>query len=105
RRPEAYHELLRRHESEASKRAKGKAGGDAPASIHDRVQVKESGLAARLVYDDYERRSGLLRVLPSGATPESWGAGGRGDLGDFVAGPYRIVRLDRDRVVMARDGA
>jgi len=105
RRPESYHELLRRHEAEAAKRRKGTAAGDAPASIHDMVQVKESGLAARLVYDDYERRSGLLRVLPRDATPESWGAGGTGDLGDFVAGPYHIVRLDHDRAVIARDGA
>jgi alpha-amylase len=75
------------------------------ASIHDRVRVKEPGLAARLVYDDYERRSGLLRVLPRDATAAAWGAGGRGDLGDFVAGRYRLVRLDRDRAVIARAGA
>jgi len=112
RRPEAYHETLRRHEAEAAARAAkaaaGPAGfagdGGAPASIHDMVQVKEAGLAARLVYDDYERRSGLFRVLPRDATPGSWGAGGLGDLGDFVAGPFRIVRLDRDRAVIARDG-
>jgi alpha-amylase len=104
RRPEAYHETLRQHEAAAAARNKARAAGDAPASIHDRVQVKESGLAARLVYDDYERRSGLLRILPRDATPSSWGSGGRGDLGDFVAGPYRIVRLDRDRAVIARDG-
>ncbi|HEY7590051.1 MAG TPA: alpha-amylase/4-alpha-glucanotransferase domain-containing protein, partial [Candidatus Limnocylindrales bacterium] len=104
RRPEAYHEILRRHEAEASKPPKGKGAGDAPASIHDIVQVKEPGLAARLVYDDYERRSGLLRVLPRDATAASWAAGGRGDLADFVGGPYRIVRLDRDVATMARDG-
>jgi len=68
------------------------------------VQVKEPGLAARLVYDDYERRSGLLRVLAPDATAASWGAGGRDDLADFVAGAFRIVRLDRDRAVIARDG-
>jgi 4-alpha-glucanotransferase len=109
RRPEAYHETLRQSEAAAAKASKAKSAsgdhaGDAPASIHERVQVKEAGLAARLVYDDYERRSGLLRILPRDATPESWGAGGRGDLGDFVAGPFRIVRLDRDRAVIARDG-
>src|SRR5215213_9469672 len=49
RRPEAYHETLRRHEQRASKRATADA---APASIHEIVQVKEPGLAARLVYDD-----------------------------------------------------
>jgi len=104
RRPEAYHETLRRHEAAAARNAKGTAGDGAPASIHDIVQVKEAGLAARLIYDDYERRSGLLRILAGDATAASWAAGGRGDLGDFVAGPYRIVRLDPDRAVIARDG-
>jgi hypothetical protein len=107
RRPEAYHETLRQHEAAAAaaKAAKGTtATADGPASIHDRVQVKEAGLAARLIYDEYERRSGLVRILPRDATPASWGAGGRGDLGDFAAGPFRIVRLDRDRAVIARDG-
>ncbi len=106
RRPEAYHETLRRHEAAAATAGTAKAtGGAAPRSIHDRVQVKEIGLVARLIYDDYERRSGLIRVLPLEATPASWAAGGRGELGDFVAGPYRIVRLDRDRAVIARDGS
>ena len=109
RRPEAYHETLRRHEAEAAARAARASGGStgdggAPASIHDMVQVKEAGLAARLVYDDFERRSGLLRILPRDATPASWGGGGRGDLGDFVAAPFRIVRLDPDRAVIARHG-
>jgi hypothetical protein len=105
RRPEAYHETLRRREAEAAKRGKGKNAGGAPASIHDIVQVKEAGLAARLVYDDYERRSGLLRILAADATQATWGAGGRGELGDFAAGRFGIVRLDADQAVIARDGA
>jgi alpha-amylase len=122
RRPEAYHETLRRHELEVAERAAAQAAGDpapsragatagddiggaeAPASIHDMVQVKEAGLAARLVYDDYERRSGLIRILPADATAEGWGAGGRGDLGDLVDGAFVIERLDRDAVRLARDG-
>ena len=109
RRPEAYHETLRRHEAATAAAAKdggrSKAAGGAPASIHDIVQVKEAGLAARLVYDDYERRSGLVRILRADATAATWGAGGRGDLGDFVAGRFGIERLDGDRAVIARDGA
>ena len=114
RRPEAYHETLRRHEAEVAARAAKQAGpatsrpaadgSDAPASIHDMVQVKEANLADHLVYDDYERRSGLVRILPAGATATSWGAGGRDELGDFVAGPFRIERLDPDRVRLSRDG-
>jgi 4-alpha-glucanotransferase len=111
RRPEAYHETLRRHEAEVAAKATRaaragtrRAAADAPASIHDIVKVKESGLAARLVYDDYERRSGLVRILPAHATPESWRAGGRGELGDFVAGAFQVDRLERDAVRVSRDG-
>src|SRR5205823_5908892 len=122
RRPEAYHEILRRHEAEAAAHeadaavaamAAGVAsvgvgaaepGEAVPASIHEMVHVKEPGLAARLIYDDYERRSGLVRILPADVALEAWAAGGRGDLGDFVHGPFRVVRLAADRVTLARDG-
>ena len=97
RRPEAYHETLREHEAQLAKavarRSGGRdRGGDAgagAASIHDRVQVKEAGLAAHLIYDDYERRSGLVRILPPDATAASWAAGGRDELGDLATGPFR----------------
>jgi 4-alpha-glucanotransferase len=104
RRPEAYHEILRQHEARAAKPARAKDGSRAPASIHAIVQVKEPGLAARLIYDEYERRSGLLRVLPRDSDATLWAAGGRGDLGDFVAGAFGIARLDNDLAVIARDG-
>jgi alpha-amylase len=86
------------------KGAKADAGSGA-ASIHDRVQVKEAGLAARLVYDDYERRSGLLRILRADATAVSWGAGGRDELGDFAIGQFRIVQLGDEEVIVAREGS
>ncbi len=113
RRPEAYHETLREHERALALAATkagaptngGEATSRAAASIHERVQVKEAGLADRLVYDDYERRSGLLRILPASSTAAGWGAGGRGDIGDFVTGPYRLVRLEANAVTVARDGA
>ncbi len=124
RRPEAYHDTLRAHEAQLAKAAadaaadaasgtasagsgQGSAVGSAAgaASIHDRVQVKEAGLGAYLVYDDYERRSGLVRILPSDATPESWAAGGRDELGDLATGPFRLVRLGADEAVVARDGS
>jgi 4-alpha-glucanotransferase len=114
RRPEAYHETLRRHERKAAadgaaadgaKPAAAAKPGDAPASIHEMVQVKEPGLADRLVYDDYERRSGLIRILAPDATAATWGAGGRGEFGDFVAGSFRVERLDPDAVRLVRDGS
>ncbi len=111
RRPEAYHETLRRHEREvaaaggSSKRAKKDGGDAAAASIHDVVKVKEAGLAARLVYDDYERRSGLIRILPIDATEAIWGAGGRGELGDLVDGRFKVERLDSDGARLSRIGS
>ena len=76
RRPEAYHETLRRHEAAG---AAGDGGGDggAPASIHDRVMTKEAGLAERLRYDDHERRSGLVRFLPARRHPGRLGGRAR----------------------------
>ena len=47
----------------------GCAAAGVPASIHDIVKVKEPGLAARLVYDDYERRSALIRILLPAVRP------------------------------------
>ena len=119
RRPEAYHETLRKHEADVAARAaaaatapsNGATPGDAgteagaPASIHEMVQVKEAGLADRLIYDDYERRSGLIRILPADATAATWGAGGRGDLGDFVGGSFRVERVDGASAVLSRDGS
>jgi alpha-amylase len=102
RRPEAYHETLRRHDQRAARRAARR--GDHPASIHEVVKVKEAGLASLLVYDDYERRSGLIRFLAPDASPETWAAGGRGELGDFMDGPFRLDGLDPDAVRLSRDG-
>ena len=104
RRPEAYHETLRTHE-QAAAHATGAAGAaDLAASIHHRVEAREPGLARLLVYDDYERRSGLLRFLPVGSTAATWAAGGNGDLGDFVAGPFELVQLAANEAIVARDG-
>jgi hypothetical protein len=119
RRPEAYHETLRKHEAESAARAASTAistdtsngagpsddaGGDAPASIHEMVQVKEAGLADRLIYDDYERRSGLIRILAADATAEAWGAGGRGDMGDLVGSPFRVEHVEDASATLSRDG-
>jgi hypothetical protein len=114
RRPEAYHETLRAHESvEAPVAVAVGAGatrdlatgddagdGHAPASIHDIVKTKEAGLAGRLRYDAYERRSGLLRALPSDATAADWSAGGGADLGNPAA-PAALVELAERRLVTA----
>ena len=97
RRPEAYHETIR-HEAEATAEVAG------AASIHEIVRTKETGLANRLVYDAYERRGALVRVLPSDASAADWRAGGGEDLGDFVDGPHAVVALEPGRLVVRRSG-
>ncbi|HUQ43989.1 MAG TPA: alpha-amylase/4-alpha-glucanotransferase domain-containing protein [Candidatus Limnocylindria bacterium] len=107
RRPEAYHETLRRHEvdeRDAAEHPPASGPGAAPASIHELVKVKEAGLAAHLVYDDYERRSGLVRFLAADLTPAQWNAGGRDELGDFVDSPFRCERLGDGEALLARAG-
>jgi 4-alpha-glucanotransferase len=108
RRPEAYHDTLRAHEAQGeSGHADGGSdgeGGGAPASIHDVVRVKEAGLAARLVYDAYERRSGLIRVLDRDVSADDWASARALDHGDALDGAYALVELG-DRVVVARRDA
>ena len=96
RRPEAYHETLREYE------AKGPAGhaasteGDGPASIHEIVLTKEPDLTAKLFYDPFERRSGLVRFLPPDSEPPAWATGTAGELERRGRGRLR-GRLGRDR--------
>jgi len=103
RRPEAYHAKLR---ALAKRDAGGDthgADGDAPVSIHETVRTKEPGLADLLVYDGYERRSGLVRVLPIDTTAEAWAAARVPDLGDLVDGPFEIDTLESGHLVARRD--
>jgi len=103
RRPEAYHQKLRDHEAGA---AVGEASGsDSPTSIHEIFLVKEPGLAAMLHYDPYERRSGLVRFLAPGTTPQAWAAAEAIELSDAVDGSYEIETLELDRLVVRRDAA
>ena len=109
RRPEAYHETLRRFEAAAARVGGGEAGdggvggGTAPASIHGIVRVKEPGLVERLVYDRYERRSGLIRALGQDVTPDDWAQARAADLGDAVDGAFALVELSSGRLVTRRD--
>lgn len=82
RRPEAYHEKVRR--------ANDHGHGDF-ASIHDRVVFKQNGLKERLAYDGYPRKSFLDHFYPPGATLEEVQAGRAAELGDFLTGKYRAT--------------
>jgi len=109
RRPEASHETLVAHE-----RRLAEQGGAAPAqsggvgSIHDRVSTKEPGLAGRLHYDAYERRSGLVHLFTPGTTPGAFARADVTELGDFVADAFRIEATGSDDgagwVRLVRDG-
>jgi alpha-amylase len=113
RRPEAYHETLRRFEGgdgEGGPRDEGDGEGgpldegDGAASIHDIVRVKEPGLAARLYMDAYERRSGLVRFLGDDATHETWSTGVAIEHGDFLDRPHTVTALGDAAVTVMRDG-
>ncbi len=105
RRPEAYHETLRAHEAAAAHAATADADGNdgaGPASIHDIVLVKESGLSEQLHYDAYERRSGLVRFLAPDSTADDWASARAAELGDAVDGAFRLEQLELDRLVASR---
>jgi alpha-amylase len=108
RRPEAYHEKLRAHDrASAATRPSGDGaepatddGTDAglPASIHDLVTTKQSGLSDLLHYDRYERRSGLVRVLPLETTPSAIADGSAEDLVETLTVPWELDAIEADRV-------
>jgi 4-alpha-glucanotransferase len=108
RRPEAYHATLvaldeTLHKPAGVAAAADSSSGGTPASIHDTVRAKETGLAARLVYDAYERRSGLVRALPPDTTAEDWAMARVTELGDVVDGAFELVELAPGRLVTRRE--
>ncbi len=90
RRFEAYHVQLRAMEEA---RARGeKSDTKTLTSIHDELLAKEAGLSALLVYDDYERRSGLVRVLDADGQ----------DVGDFARTMWAVEQVTDRRLVVGR---
>jgi hypothetical protein len=109
RRPEAYHAKLLAREATFPSATWAGPTGETPdervESIHELVRAKEDGLAEHLVYDAYERRSGLVRCLPLETTSADFAAGRGRELGDFIDEPFLLAGLDRDRLVVTRDGS
>ena len=98
RRPEAYHEKLREHDRLASAPVDPDAGTQAPASIHDIVVSKQEGLSKLLNYDRYERRSGLVRLLPLTTTARDFDDGSARDLVDALDAEWSLESIGPDRV-------
>ncbi len=80
RRPEAYHEDIRRH-------AEGNFQGE--------MRLKQVGLERLLQYDDYSRKSMIDHFWESDTTLEAVATGRAVELGDFVSGAYECQRLPR----------
>jgi alpha-amylase len=106
RRPEAYHESLRRAAAVAAERIG--AGAAAPSSPHDAVTVKESGLERLLVYDRHERRGGLVHLIdptegrrlgPAELAEEAFE-----DVADFSDSPFVVVPGHEGGATVHRDG-
>ena len=108
RRREAYHQALIDHEA-ATRRPPSETAArdpyDAPATIHEVIREREPGLATRLHYDRYERRSGLVHLFAPGTTMTVWANGEAVELGDAHTGAYEAMEVGPDRVVLRRDVA
>jgi hypothetical protein len=108
RRPESYHEKLRHPVGVETGRAPdtdtytdpdmGESTPSRPASIHDIVAAKQEGLADLLQYDTYERRSGLVRLLPSTATTAEAADGSATDLVPALDGAWTLASIDPNQV-------
>jgi 4-alpha-glucanotransferase len=97
RRPEAYHEKLREHDRLASS-PPDPSRPTQPASIHDIVVSKQEGLSELLHYDSYERRSGLVRLLPVSTTAADFEDGSARDIVGAVDGDWSLESIASDRV-------
>lgn len=81
RRPEAYH-------SKIAKASNSNQGG--AKTIHDQLRVKEDGLSAFLIYDDYRRSSLLDRFFPVNTKIDDLLSSEHEELGDFIDGIYSL---------------
>ncbi len=102
RREEAYHDTLREADSGELEQQEA---GEGAVSIHDLVKVNEPGMSQRLWYDGYERRSGLVHLMPLGTTADAFEQAAFEELGDFVSGAFEVMHAAGNEVVLERDGA
>lgn len=98
RRPEAYHEKVRRGQH---------AGDDGAASIHDRVVFKQAGLQDCLHYDRHLRKSLVDHFWDKDISLEALANSQAEDRGDFVDSQYEATirrNPNRMQVMMQRTG-
>ena len=109
RRPEAYHAQLHGGGRPAAARLAGLASEpdpyDSATSIHSVVRAREPGLAARLRYDAYERRLGLVHSFRPGTLPDAFEEARAEELSDSHTGPYSVDELGPDRILLHRDAS
>ena len=104
RRREAYHEKLLAPDAggaAGSPDAGSEPAGSTssrPTSIHEIVAAKQEGLAKLLQYDAYERRSGLVRLMPLTATAAEVADGSARDIVRAHAGAWSLASIDRQQV-------
>jgi len=101
RREESYHDTLREADSGEVEQQEA---GEGAVSIHDLVKVNEPGISQRLWYDAYERRSGLVHVLPSDTTADDFEQTAFEQLGDFVSAEFEVLHAEGAEVVLEREG-
>jgi alpha-amylase len=79
------------------------AEGDAPASIHDRMHIKEEGLLDLLTYDRDRRYSFIDRIFESRPTVEELAGESYEDLGGFSHGAYEVEKksVGKDSVTVS----
>jgi len=101
RRPEAYHGAV----AQAASGAHTAPGHhDGPASIHERVVLKQEGLDRLLVYDRHPRKALVDHVYPLDVTLHDLISCADAERGDFARGTYLAkVRREADRVALVMD--
>ncbi len=127
RRPEAYHEILRRYFADRAGGAETAIDAEADAedegvsveervveasaaamTTEDQVVLLHEGIEDLLVYDDHERRGALVAfhdlAAARDAGPTELATLSLADLGDFTAAAHELVALDEGAATLRRLG-
>jgi 4-alpha-glucanotransferase len=99
---EAYHEEVK-HSTDNEE-----TEGDPPASIHDKIVIKEEGMLDLLIYDRNKRYSFIDRIFTTPPTVEELIAESYVESSDFSAGAYEVeksgIKGDVVNILLKRRG-